>query len=152
MAEDAHRTALERLGILVGEWEVETSLEIDSSLGPALATFEWALGGAFLVQRAEVPHPQAPDVLALISVDLETGAYTQHYFDSRGVVRVYEMELSDEEWALTRTKPDFTPLTPFPQRYLGRFEDGGRRIEGRWEKAPDGEWELDFELSYVRGA
>ena len=118
-------------------------------LGPARATFEWALDGKFLLQRAEAPHP-FPDLFAVIGTDPETGAYTQHYFDSRGVVRVYEMELTEDTWTLLRTKPDFTPLTPFPQRYVGNFEDGGKRISGRWEKAPEGDWELDFELSYVR--
>ena len=33
------------------------------------------------------PGPEAPDSLTIVSVDPETGAYTQHYYDSRGVVR-----------------------------------------------------------------
>jgi hypothetical protein len=150
MAEGPHEAALEALTVFVGEWEIEASLDLDPSLGPARTTFEWALDGRFLLQRANVPHPQAPNLLTVISTDPDSGAYTQHYFDSRGVVRVYEMELTEETWTLLRTKPDFTPLRPFPQRYVGTFEDEGHRIAGRWEKAPDGgTWELDFELSYT---
>jgi hypothetical protein len=149
MAENPDEAALKALEVFVGEWEIETSFDLDPSLGPARATFEWALDGKFLLQRADVPHP-FPDLFAVIGTDPETGAYTQHYFDSRGVVRVYEMELTEKTWTLLRTKPDFTPLTPFPQRYVGNFEDGGNRISGRWEKAPAGDWELDFELSYLR--
>ena len=35
----------------------------------------------------EVRLPGAPDSLAIVSFDPGTGAYTQHYFDSRGVTR-----------------------------------------------------------------
>ncbi len=40
---------------------------------------------------------------------------------------------------------------PFSQRFTGRFEDGGRRIAGRWERADDGvNYTADFDLTYVR--
>jgi hypothetical protein len=76
--------------------------------------------------------------------------YCQHYFDSRGVARVYAMDFSDGEWTLLRDAPDFTPLD-FAQRYTGTFSADGRRIDGYWESAPDGSaWELDFHLSYAK--
>ena len=150
MSEETHAAALERLEVFVGEWEIEASLDGSGASGPARASFEWVLDGKFLLQRSEVPVPGAPDSLSVISTDPESGAYTQHYFDSRGVVRVYEMELKDDAWTLLRTKADFTGL-PFSQRYKGRFEDGVNRIVGQWEKAEDGaNWEVDFELSYSR--
>lgn len=148
--DSAGAAALRRLEPLLGNWSIETSLDLDPALGAARTSFEWILDGAFLLQRAEIPHPLAPGVHALISADPESGAYTQHYFDSRGVVRVYEMELSEDTWTLLRTEADFSEL-PFSQRYTGRIEDGGGRITGQWEKADEGtDWELDFELSYVR--
>jgi hypothetical protein len=150
MGTTAYERALEALDVLVGEWEVEAFFDPDPDLGPARASFEWALDRTFLLQRSQVPHPEAPDSLSVIATDPESGAYTQHYFDSRGVVRVYEMTLAGGAWKLLRTAADFSPL-PFAQRYTGRFEDGGARIAGRWEKAADGKkWELDFELNYVR--
>lgn len=150
MSSPSAETALERLQVLVGEWEIETSLELDPALGAAWMKIDWALERRFLLQSAHVPHPAAPDVLAMIAVDPENGSYTQHYFDSRGVVRIYAMELSEETWTLTRTESDFSEL-PFAQRYLGSIEDGGRRIRGRWEKSADAaSWELDFELSYSK--
>lgn len=48
--------------------------------------FERDLGGRFLVQRTRAPDP-APDSMAIVSVEPETGASTQHYFDSRGARR-----------------------------------------------------------------
>ena len=149
-SDDDRQAALRRLDILVGEWAIETSLELDPALGPARTAFEWALDGTYLLQRSEVPMAAAPDSLSIIATDPASGAYTQHYFDTRGVVRVYEMELTDELWTLERTKADFSEL-PFSQRYEGRFEDGGDRIVGQWMKANSGtNWETDFELSYVR--
>ena len=83
-------------------------------------------------------------------VDEGAAGYVQHYFDSRGVVRLYEMDVDGSEWTLTRVAPDFSPLD-FAQRWLGRFSDDGDTIEGRWETSPDGrEWELDFTLTYRR--
>ena len=86
----------------------------------------------------------------IVSAGLETGAYTQHYYDSRGVVRVYVMTLADGAWTLTRERPDFTPLE-FPQRFTGTFSADGNTITGAWEIGADGgEWEHDFALTYRR--
>jgi hypothetical protein len=149
--EDQRIARLERLEPFLGEWRFEVP---GRPLPPELAdaartTFEWTLGGAFLLQRASVPVPEAPDGLMLIGPDGGEG-YTQHYFDSRGIARVYAMTFDGREWTLERRAPDFTPLS-FHQRWLGAFGADGDTIHGRWETSPDGrEWELDFELSYVR--
>ncbi|MGI8795561.1 MAG: hypothetical protein ACR2IR_03060, partial [Acidimicrobiia bacterium] len=60
-------------------------------------------GEQFLVERWEVPHPDAPDGIAIIGVDQSGENYLQHYFDSRGVARVYEMSFRDGVWELWRT-------------------------------------------------
>ena len=102
----------------------------------------------FLIQRWEVPHPDAPDGLAVIGFDERLRTYRQHYFDSRGVARVYEMGFTRGIWALSRTEPDLSPLD-FSQRFSGIFGDG--RIDGRWEISKDGStWEHDFELIYTK--
>jgi hypothetical protein len=112
--------------------------------------FDWALGGQFLIQRSEVPHPDAPDGISIIAVDSGNGGYTQHYFDSRGVVRVYAMSIRDGVWELLRESPDFTPLDFF-QRFTGTFSADGNTIAGRWESSGDGSsWERDFDLTYNR--
>ena len=54
------------------------------------------------MQRTEVPIPEAPDSLTIVSVNPETGAYTQRYYDSRGVARLYTMSLAGGVWTLTR--------------------------------------------------
>ncbi len=96
----AQHPALERLDAFVGEWSME------ASFAPGVtgrAVFEWVLGGQFLVERSEVPD--APDGIAIVGVDRDGQAYTQHYFDSRGVARVYAMTFRDGVWTLLRDAP-----------------------------------------------
>ena len=143
--------ALARLDVLAGEWVVEVRFPGGGDAPAARSTFEWALDRQFLIQRTEVPVPEVPDGMMIISADPETGAYTQHYYDSRGVVRLYAMSLADGVWTLTRESPDFTPLD-FRQRFTGTFSPDGNTISGAWESGRDGgEWEHDFALTYRRG-
>lgn len=93
----------------------------------------------------------APDSLTIVSPGPETGTYTQHYYDSRGVVRLYAMTLADGAWTLTREAPDFTPLD-FRQRFTGTFSEDQNTISGAWEKDASGGWEHDFTLIYRRVA
>jgi hypothetical protein len=143
---------LERLETFVGEWGIEApAFPLPQELADAARmTFEWILGGAFLLQRSSVPVPQAPDGFSVIGVDAAGDGYVQHYFDSRGIARVYAMTFDGGSWTLERHTSDFSPL-PFHQRWIGTFGSDGDRIEGRWETSPDGsDWELDFELLYHR--
>jgi hypothetical protein len=149
--------ALARLDVFVGEWVIEARFPGDqpapsSAAGEsprAHSRFEWALGRQFLLQRTEIPIPEAPDSMTIISADLGTGAYTQHYYDSRGVTRLYAMSLDDGVWTLTRESADFTPLD-FQQRFTGTFSADGNTISGAWEKRLGGDWEHDFALIYHR--
>ena len=68
--------------------------------------------------------PEAPDGLAIIGFDEGRGTFLQHYFDSRGIARVYAMSLEDGVWTLWRDAPDFLTLE-FAQRYTGTFSDDG---------------------------
>ena len=152
MGVDDRLARLRRLEPLVGEWRIEVSaFSIPPELADAARTsFEWVLGGAFLLQRSATPIPEAPDGLSVISPNDDGDGYTQHYFDSRGVVRLYAMTFDGRNWTLERHEPDFSPL-PFHQRYRGTVTADGNAVEGRWESSSDGRaWELDFELAYRR--
>ena len=149
--EAARTAALERLETLVGEWSLEAVFPGAAPAGVVgRSRFEWALGRQFLVQRSEVSHPDAPDSMAIVAFDSDHGAYTQHYFDSRGVARLYAMGFNGDGWTLVRESPDFSPLD-FSQRFTSTFSDDGNTIHGRWETSRDGStWEHDFDLTYTR--
>lgn len=151
MADDTRDERLQRLDVLIGEWRLDApAFPLPPELAAAArSTFEWALDGAFLLQRSSVPVAEAPDGLCVVGLDAGDG-YTQHYFDSRGIARVYAMTFDGRRWTLERAAADFTPLD-FHQRWTGTVRDDGATIAGRWESSPDGgAWELDFELVYHR--
>jgi hypothetical protein len=107
----------------------------------------------FLVQRWEVPIPEAPDGIAIIAWSDARALYQQHYFDSRGVARIYEMSFDGTLWNLSRTAADFSPLD-FAQRFTGTFSPDGQTITGGWESATVDAtgWGHDFALTYRRVA
>lgn len=145
--------ALSRLDALVGEWETEFSFEARffGPGSPAVSgrggrtTFRWFDGEFFLIQRATADEPSAPNGIMIIGVGPDPETFEQHYYDSRGVARVYRMSLKEGIWKLWREAPGFH------QRYSGAFSEDGNRITGAWEKSTDGsEWSHDFDLSYIR--
>lgn len=144
--------ALERLAVFVGNWSMAAEFkDVPPADVGARVVFEWMPGKHFLIQRWEVPVPEAPDGIAIIGADPEAESnFLQHYFDSRGVARVYKMSLSDRVWTLRRDTPDFSPLE-FSQRYTGTFTDDGKTISGAWEISHNGTtWEHDFDLTYTK--
>ena len=151
----ARKAAMEPLNAFIGEWSMEASFPSGAPASPGggavvgRAVFEPVLDGQFLAQYSQIPHPDAPDSWAIVGFDPDSRAYTQHYFDSRGVARVYAMSFSDGVWTLLRDTPDFTPLS-FSQRFTGAFK--GETIDGRWESRTDGRWQRDFDLTYTRVA
>jgi hypothetical protein len=145
-APPAVQAELERL---VGAWTLEIDFPGMNPIGPGTrVSFEWMPGGWFLVERWEIPVPEFPDGTAVIGWDPRREVLLQHYFDSRGVARVYEMHIDGRAWTLTRTEPDFSPLD-FAQRFVGEFSDNGRTITGRWDaREPGKDWATDFHVTY----
>jgi hypothetical protein len=138
------------LAALVGEWETEAVFEA-GFLGPDTpavsgrghTSFEWMDGEFFLLQRFSAEHPAAPNGLAVIGAGEDGKTLTQHYYDSRGVERVYRMSLDSGVWKLQRDAPGFC------QRFTGTLASDGATIEGAWEMSPDGSaWKHDFRLTY----
>jgi hypothetical protein len=130
--------AVGTLDALIGSWDLEISHPSHPShVIEGRADFERLDGGHFVVERWQIDHPDFPNGLAVYD------AATQHYFDARGVARVYEMSIADGEWTLARDGDDFS------QRFTGHFSDGGSVIDGYWEMARDGTtFERDFDLTF----
>src|ERR1700733_280948 len=147
-----HNAGMGALEVFVGEWSMEPRFDgIPPADEGARAAFEWLPGGQFLVQRWRVPVPEAPDGIAIIGSDpSKEDQYLQHYFDSRGVARLYRMTLQGNVWRLWRDDADFSPLD-FGQRYTAKISGDGQTITGTWEICHDGTiWQRDFDLSYRR--
>lgn len=131
---------------LAGEWELAVDLPGAEDVRGHVV---FDAMGDVLVQRTTVPVPDAPDSFCVV-VTSDDGSYVQHYFDSRGVARLYAMTFDGRTWTLERTKPDFSPLD-FCQRFVGTIRDDGTTIDGEWQTSADGNrWKRDFGLTYTR--
>ena len=149
MAENQRNSALERLAIFVGEWNLEiTSMSFHtdpSAVEHGRTSFNWLEGGAFLIQHSEISATDFPRSTAVIGPDDEAETYSMLYFDSRGVSRIYRMTFHGGIWTLWRDFPGFS------QRFHGMFSEDHNTITARWEKSSDGShWERDFDLTYTR--
>jgi hypothetical protein len=153
--------ALKLLHRLVGTWITEaTHPAVTGVVVHGTAIIEWLEGERFLIQRARTDHPDFPDAISIIgfterdrvdsapSIDPATADKPQlrmHYFDSRGVFRVYEVSIDDESWRLWRDAPGFS------QRFAATFADSGDTIVGRWQLRQDElNWDDDLEITYRR--
>lgn len=146
--------SLARLDVLTGRWQMEATFDA-GYFGPgapattsrdARTTFEWLDGEYFLIQRFSTGHPAAPSGIAIIGASEDQGDhFVQHYYDSRGVARTYQMSLDGRTWKLWRDAPGFC------QRYTGLISADGGTITGGWQESADGrEWQHDFALNYVK--
>lgn len=141
--DDASRASLEDLRALVGEWTTEmTHPAYPSTVVHGHSAFELLEGEKFLIVRAHSDHPDFPDSISVIG---DTDGLRMHYFDSRGVHRVYEASMTADALEFARDAPGFD------QRFTGRFEDDGETISGLWKLSQDNTtWEDDLQITYRR--
>lgn len=149
---------LEQLDRLVGNWELEsTHPAFPGVVVHGSAEVGWLEGNRFLTHRARMEHPDFPDSVSIIGdmgsdrIDdsrgrtTEPGAWSMHYYDSRGVFRVYQVSMDAGVWRIWRNAPEFS------QRYRGTLAHEGKTILGQWELCRDGQtWHTDLEITYRR--
>jgi hypothetical protein len=135
---------MDRFEPLIGEWTTEVR-HPDIGVVHGGMSVEWLDGGGYLVQRSWTEDTRFPRGLCLIGPTEAGDRIVQHYFDSRGVARIYEISLEDGVWLTWRDDPEMS------QRFTGRFSDDGSAIEVVLERTePDGAWVHDFDLTYRR--
>lgn len=132
-------TSPELLSALVGTWSIEVHRpETSADPIPAQQRVEWIAGNKFLLQHLTVAHPDFPESVAILAPD------HFHYFDSRGVSRVYAMTLTARQWRLWRADSDFW------QRFTAELD--GPHMLGAWEMSHDSgaTWQHDFDMRYTK--
>jgi hypothetical protein len=81
-----------------------------------------------------------------------------HYFDTRGVHRIYDVKVTDEGWemAMDRDSPASSFASPderFSQRMNFTFEDDNRTMTGKGRLSYDDvTWVDDLEITYSRAS
>ena len=129
---------------LVGTWATEaTHPALPGTLVNGQATFEWLEDQRFLLQRSHYDHPEIPDAIAISGII--DGKQSMHYFDPRGVHRVFAVDITAHTWQFWNDAPGFS------QRFTGTLSDDGNAIDGQGELSRDGAtWERDLAITYRR--
>lgn len=130
---------------LVGRWSTEaTHPGLPGTVVDGEVVFEWLEDQRFLIQRSRYDHPEIPDAIAVIG--LIDGAPTMHYFDPRGVHRVFAVEVDANTWRFSNNVPGFS------QRFVYTISGDGDGIAGQGELSLDdgGTWEDDMTITFRR--
>jgi hypothetical protein len=128
---------------LVGEWSIEARHPaLPDTVINGRAAFEWLEDQRFLIQRTHYDHPEMPDAVSVSGI--VDGTPAMHYFDVRGVHRVFAVDLTGDTWRYWNHTPGFA------QRFTGTLGDGV--IDGRAELSRDdgSTWALDLAITYRR--
>jgi hypothetical protein len=139
---------------LIGEWHGEGAMSDPPLKMSANAKIERL--GTFLVFSSVGEPAELPDSISIIGGAPEGEPQPMHYFDSRGVKRLFMTAVEGSTWTIWRAPGEdwHGPDGPgFNQRFIGEISSDGRTIEGRWERgmgAAGDQWEIDFPMTYVR--
>lgn len=132
--------------ILVGTWSIDAShpmLPGDQIRGEM--TFEWLDGHRLLIQRSHCDHPEIPDAIAVFGVIDDQ--LSMHYYDSRGVHRIFSLSLVDGTLRYARN----APAPDLSQRVTLTISGDGNTITGQGEMSRDGtNWQGDMAITYRR--
>ena len=140
---------------LIGEWQTEGEIPIDPPLKISGTTTIEPLG-AFIVIRTVGEPVEVPDSISIVGGASKGEAQPMHYFDSRGVQRLYLTSVKGSTWTIWRAPgEDWNgPHGPgFNQRFIGDISPDGGSIDGRWERGmgeAGDQWETDFPIRYSR--
>ena len=104
-------------------------------------TFEWLQDQQFLIWRSHYDHPQIPDAIAVTGII--DGKPSMHYFDPRGVHRVFEASVTADTWQFWNDTPGVS------QRFTGALSQHGDTITGQGQLSHDGSsWEDDLAITH----
>jgi hypothetical protein len=150
-------SSLKDLGRLVGTWRTTATHPARPGVvvhGTVEVT--WLDGERFLIQRASTDNPEFPGSISIVGysdadrVDgsgnvAPEGRMQLHYFDTRGVFRLYDAAIDATAFRFWRESPGFS------QRFTGTFLDGGRTLDGLAQlRRDDLYWRDDLKITWRR--
>ena len=141
---------LDTLQPFIGEWSVEGKhVALPNAVIRGRSVFEWWGDRTFLMHRSTFDHPDFPDSVSVIGATQPNGGLAQHYFDTRGVHRLFAMTFDRGVWTLDRTAAG---PKDFDQRMNATFSADGNTITTESEVRDSGTHEMrhDFSVTYTR--
>jgi len=140
---------------LIGEWRAAGEIPIKPPI-TVTGTARLVHLGEFVVFTSQGEGGEVPDSISIIGGAPEGAPQPMHYFDSRGVKRMYLTSVDGSTWSIWRAPgEDWNgPDGPgFNQRFIGKISADGQSIHARWERGlgeAGDEWEIDFPINYSR--
>lgn len=130
---------MSRLDRLLGDWEFTMDHSAMAEPITGQQRYEHVLEGAFVLHQWNYDHPDFPNAMAVLSNN------RYHYFDVRGITRIFDVEVDDDGWSMIRLDPDFS------QRYRARFVSSDV-IETTGDASYDNgvTWQHDFTMTCNR--
>ena len=91
---------------LVGRWEevIDAPRHLDSPVEGRM-TMEWLRDRNVILQRSVADDPIFPEGVSLVMSEDGKDTFTVHYFDSRGVARIYDMTFEDRALEAVARRP-----------------------------------------------
>ncbi len=125
---------------LLGSWVFSMNHSLMSEPVGGRLRYERVLDGAFLMLHWSYNHPDFPDAVALLD------EHSYHYFDVRGVIRIFDFGIDESGWSMSRLDGEFS------QRTAGRFR-GPDAMEcmGEYSRDLGVTWHQDFTMTCTRG-
>lgn len=125
-------SALDRL---LGTWQFSMQHSAMAEPIAGRQRYERVLNGAFLLLHWSYDHPDFPDALALLSES------QYHYFDVRGIIRIFDFNVDDTGWSMVRLDEEFS------QRVGTRFDGPDVMISaGELSRDTGASWQHDFTM------
>jgi hypothetical protein len=140
---------------LIGEWHGEGEVPVEPPMQISMEAKIERLGEFIVLSSVGTPA-EVPDSVSIIGGARAGEPQPMHYFDSRGVKRLFMMSLEGSTWKIWRAPGEDWkgPHGPgFNQRFIGEISADGNTIEGRWERGmgdAGDKWEIDFPINYFR--
>jgi len=143
-------TPLDELHPFIGEWSVEgRHVALVDTVIRGRSVFEWWGDRTFMMHWSTLDHPDFPDSISVIGATRPGRGLAQHYFDTRGVNRLFDMTFDRGVWTLTRRA---VAANDFDQRQNAKLSADGNTITAVSERTEPGghEFKHDMSLTYTR--
>jgi hypothetical protein len=144
-ASERPNPALQPLAFLIGDWRTTgTHPDVEGAVH-GRTTFEWHLGGAFLLMRSEIEDDDRfPSGLMLLGSAYKDQPLHAIYFDEREVGRHMTVEAGPARLTWQRDDPDFAQRLT-----IEALPDGTLKSTGDMRK-PGGAWQADLSQRFRR--
>ena len=136
----------------IGEWTVEgRHVAFPDTVIQGRSVFEWWGDRTYLMHHSTFEHPDFPDSISLMGATRPDGGLALHWFDTRGVHRLFDMTFAHGVWTISRKAAG---PKDFDQDMRATFSADGRTItsESRLRDPRTHEMTRDFAVRYTRTA